>query len=318
MVASFAEKVQEVNPELLTFEKLETLQVNLGNMCNLSCPHCHVNAGSRTTRVMPRVVMQKIINFPENHEGVTIDITGGAPELHPDFRYFVEQAIKLTPRLIVRTNLTVFSEEGMEWIPGWYCDQKIVLIASMPCYTQENVDKMRGNGVFKKSIKALQNLCSLGYGDSLELNLVYNPNGDYLPGSQKQLEADYKKQLFDNYGIIFNNLYTMTNAPLGRFEKYLKANNRLEDYTQLLAQNFNSDAVSNIMCRTLISIDWQGILYNCDFNQAAGLPIRNLAGRILELDDIEEVIQGGAEIAVDAHCYSCTAGEGSSCTGALI
>ena len=219
---------------------------------------------------------------------------------------------------MVRTNLTILLEEGKDWIPQWYRDNQVVVMASMPCYTKENVDKQRGNGVYEKSIKVLKRLNELGYGDSLELNLVYNPGGAFLPGPQKELEMDYKRELSQNHGLRFHNLFTITNAPIGRFKNYLKANGLLEQYTELLADNFNPDAVRNIMCRTLISVDWQGILYNCDFNLALGLPIRNKAGKILKIDDIQDAIQSGNEIAVAEHCYSCTAGAGSSCTGVLV
>jgi len=267
---------------------------------------------------MSKEVMEEIIDFLQNQKGLILDITGGSPELHPNFRFFIEETHKLTSRLMVRTNLTIFFEKGMYWIPRWYRDHRVVLIASLPCYTQENVDKQRGNGVFEKSIKALRKLNQLGYGDCLELNLVYNPGGDFLPGSQRDLETDYKRQLFKNHGIRFDSLFTLTNAPLGRFKDYLKANGRLERYIRLLANNFNPDTASNIMCRTLISVDWQGVLYNCDFNLAAGLPIRDRAGKTLEIDRVQEAIQGGYETVVAEHCYSCTAGAGSSCTGVLI
>jgi len=267
---------------------------------------------------MSKDVMEEIIDFLRNQKALVLDITGGAPELNPNLKFFIEETCPLTSRLMVRTNLTIFSEKGMDWIPRWYRDHQVVLIASLPCYTKENVDNQRGNGVFEKSIKALRKLNELGYGDSLELNLVYNPGGDFLPGPQRELETDYKIQLFKNHGVRFHNLFTLTNAPLGRFKDYLKTNGRLERYIRLLASNFNPDAASNVMCRTLISVDWQGILYNCDFNLAAGLPIRDRTGKILEIDRGQDAIQSGYEIVIAEHCYSCTAGAGSSCTGVLI
>lgn len=317
MITPFAERVERINPEFLVFDKLETLQVNLGYLCNQYCSHCHVNAGPSNNRMMSKGVMEKIIDFLRYKKGISLDITGGAPELHPEFKFFVEGISGLTPRLMVRTNLTVFSEEGMEGIPQWYRDHHVVLIASLPCYTKENVDKQRGRGVFEKSIAALRRLNGVGYGESLELNLAYNPGADFLPGSQRDLERDYKKELFENYGIRFHHLFTITNMPLGRFRDYLESNNRFEQYVHLLAENFNPDATPNIMCRSLISVDWQGILYNCDFNQAAGLPIMNESGKIQKIDDIQEATQGGMTISVAEHCYSCTAGAGSSCTGVL-
>ena len=267
---------------------------------------------------MRKKVMKKIVNFIQGHKGIVLDLTGGSPELNPNFKFLISETYGLVSRVMVRTNLTVFLEKGMDSIPRWYRDHGVVVIASMPCYTEENVRKQRGDGVFEKSIKALKKLNELGYGKSLELDLVYNPGADFLPASQRQLEMDYKKQLSENYGIIFNNLFTLTNAPLGRFGRYLKANGRLEQYIKLLMDNFNPDAARNIMCRTLISVDWQGILYNCDFNQAAGLPIRDRSGKIVEIDNVQEAIQSGKDIVTSEHCYCCTAGAGSSCTGALV
>lgn len=318
MIIDFKETIKNVNPKLLSFDRLETLQVNLGNMCNQYCEHCHVDAGPAGDKIMSRGVMEKITNFLRDQQELTLDITGGCPELNPNFKSFIEKTSGLVSRLMVRTNLTILLEKGMDWIPGWYKEHRVILIASLPCYTEENVDKQRGNGVFEKSIKALQRLSKLGYGNSLELNLVYNPGGDFLPGSQEELETDYKEELFENYGIRFNNLFTITNAPLGRFKNYLGESNQFEQYIQLLAENFNPDTAENIMCRTLISVDWQGVLYNCDFNQAAGLPIRDSTGKILKIDDIQDVIQNKYEILVDEHCYCCTAGAGSSCTGILV
>jgi radical SAM/Cys-rich protein len=220
---------------------------------------------------------------------------------------------------MVRTNLTVFFEPGLDWVPRWYRDHCALVIGSLPCYTQENVDKQRGPGVFHKSIKAIRLLNDLGYGrqENLELNLVYNPGGDFLPGPQQELEADYKKQL-RRYGICFNRLYTITNAPIGRFRQYLEANGRLEHYLRLLVENFNPTAAQNIMCRNLVSVDYTGILYNCDFNQALGLPVIDAAGNTVAIDQLEDVLSEGLEIITGEHCFCCTAGAGSSCTGSLV
>jgi len=261
--------------------------------------------------------MEKILGFLGNHKGLILDITGGCPEMNPQFKFFVEEAYNLVSRLMVRTNLTVFGEEGMDWIPEWYKEHRVVLMASLPCYTEENVDKQRGNGVFKKSIRALKKLNKLGYGSSLELNLIYNPGGNYLPDFQKKLEEDYKKQLFENHEIRFNNLFTIANAPLGRFMNYLESNGLTEQYFQLLVDNLNPDIAGNIMCRTLINVDWQGILYNCDFNQASGLPMINRTGKVLSINDMQDVVKDKYEILMGNHCYCCTAGAGSSCTGVL-
>jgi radical SAM/Cys-rich protein len=318
MVTGFKERVENIDQRLLLFKKLELLQVNLGNICNQFCQHCHMEASPLGTSVMTKNVMDGIINFLYSQKGITLDITGGCPELHPDFKYFVEKARGLVPRLMVRTNLTVLLEKGKNWIPQWYKDNQVVIIASMPCYTKENVDKQRGDGVYEKSIEALKKLNELGYGHSLELNLVYNPGGDFLPGPQKELELDYKREFIKNHRLRFNNLFTITNAPIGRFKNYLKANGLLEQYNDLLADSFNPDAVRNIMCRSLISVDWQGILYNCDFNLALALPIRKKTGEILKIKDIKEAIKCGNEIVVGEHCYCCTAGAGSSCNGVLV
>ncbi len=310
----FKKIVEDVNSEFLQFKELETLQVNLGNRCNQRCAHCHLKASPEGSNIMSRNVMEKIIHFLKNQRRLILDITGGSPELNPNFKFFLESAH--VSRLMVRTNLTALLEEGMEWIPEWYKNHKVVVIASLPCYTEENVNKQRGNGVFKKSIGVLKRLNELEYGGSLELNLVYNPGGDFLPGAQQELEKAYKEQLYENYGITFTNLFTITNAPLGRFKNYLIANGKLEQYMKLLTDNFNPQAAANIMCRTLISVDYRGHLYNCDFNQVLELPIRNRDGRIMTIDDIE-AIRKGDEIVMAEHCYCCTAGAGSSCTGAL-
>ncbi|MDY6855233.1 MAG: arsenosugar biosynthesis radical SAM protein ArsS [Thermodesulfobacteriota bacterium] len=318
MSFSFKEKIRQINPGFLDFDKLEILQVNLGDMCNQRCLHCHVDAGPNGTHIMHREVMEEIISFLRDHKGYTLDITGGCPELHPDFSFFINEVYQLTPRTLVRTNLTVLTEKEMDWVSQCYRDLSIVLMASLPCYTKESVDQQRGDGVFEKCVDALKRLNELGYGDSHELNLIYNPGGDFLPPPQRVLEAEYKKVLFQNYRVKFNNLLTITNAPLGRFKNYLKKNEKLEKYTDLLVESFNPEAAAHIMCRSLVSVNWQGILYNCDFNQAAGLPIRDKAGKIMKSKEIEETIEGRLEIEMGEHCYCCTAGAGSSCTGVLV
>ena len=318
MITDFRETVTNLDSEILNFDGLETLQLNLGDICNQSCEHCHIDASPAGNKIMSREVMEKIVDFLQNHRGLTLDITGGCPELNPNFRFFIEEAHGLASRLMIRTNLTVLLENGMDWIPQWYRDHQVVVMASLPCYTKENTDRQRGNGVFEKSVEALKRLCELGYGSSLELNLVYNPGDDFLPGSQRELEVDYREQLLTGYGVRFSNLFTIANAPLGRFKNYLTANGLTEQYIRLLMDSFNPDTVRNIMCRNLISVDWQGVLYNCDFNLAAGLSIRNWSERILKIDDIQDAIQNGHEIVTAEHCYCCTAGAGSSCTGALI
>ncbi len=317
MVAAFKERLRDINPLYITFDTLRTLQLNLGNLCNLSCSHCHVGASPQGKRVMGEDVMTKIANFLARKPGLVLDVTGGCPELNPHFRFLVEKTAGLSPRRIVRSNLTIMTEPGMEWLPEFYRRHRLVITASLPCYLEENVERQRGKGVYAKSITALKILNGLGYGDTLELNLVYNPGGDLVPGSQKSLEAAYKNELRERYGIRFNNLYTITNAPIGRFREYLETQGAYDRYLNLLATSFNPDTAGNIMCRTLVSVDWKGFLYNCDFNQAIGLPITGDDGSILKIDDLDNAARSGNELFLAQHCYCCTAGEGSSCTGAL-
>ena len=320
MIPDFKKEIESIDPQCLRFDRLETLQVNLGNKCNQRCAHCHVQAGPDGTKMMPKTVMTKIIRFLQDHPGLCVDITGGCPELNPDFRFFVEQVSGFASRLIVRTNLTVFFEPGLDWIPGWYKQRRVVLIASLPCYTQENVDKQRGSSVFEKSIAALKILNELGYGseEGLELDLVYNPGGGFLPGSQEQLEADYKSELGKKFGIRFNKLFTITNIPIGRFKEFLEANGRLEEYLQLLLEHFNPAAAENLMCRSLISVDYRGLLYNCDFNQALDLPIIDSKGTAVTIEALNEVLSGDLDMFTRQHCFCCTAGAGSNWTGSLV
>ena len=320
MIVDFKQALIDIDPRLLRFDKLQTLQVNLGNRCNQSCTHCHMQAGPAGKKIMPKLIMKKIVNFMLNYPGVCIDITGGCPELNPDFKFFVESIVGLTSSIMARTNLTVFFEPGLSWIPQWYRENRIILIASLPCYTDENVDQQRGRGTFKKSIAAIKLLNDLGYcfDEQLQLNLIYNPGADILPGPQAQLEADYKRELGERYGVVFNNLFTITNAPIGRFRQYLKANGKLEQYLQLLVENFNPEVAKNIMCRNLLSIDYRGIVYNCDFNQALNLPVTNNSGKPITIEQLDNVLQGNIEIITDQHCFCCTAGAGSSCTGSLV
>lgn len=318
MVAAFAERLKEINPIYITFDTLQTLQVNLGNLCNLACRHCHVKASPQGKNVMDREVMAKIAGFLSRQGGVTLDITGGCPEMNPHFPFLIDATEGLSPRRILRSNLAVMTEPGMAWLPDFCRRHSLVIVASLPCYLEENVDRQRGEGIYARSIAALKALNAVGYGEALELNLVYNPGDDFVPGSQKELEAAYKKELLERHGIRFNSLFTITNAPIGRFREYLEAKGTYDRYLNLLAGSFNPDAAGNIMCRTLVSVDWKGFLYNCDFNQASGLPITGADGRILKIDDLEEAARSGNELFLSQHCYCCTAGEGSSCTGSLV
>lgn len=320
MIIDFSKELENIDPRLLRLDQLQTLQVNLGDRCNQSCAHCHVQAGPNGKKVMPKVVMERIIDFLQRRPGLTVDITGGCPELNPDFKFFVDGVCELARRLMVRTNVTVFFEPDLSWVPKWYSEKKVVLMVSLPCYTEENVDGQRGAGTFTKSIAALRMLNDLGYGVNgrLEMNLVYNPGGDFLPMRQDQLEVDYKRELYEKYNVRFNKLLTITNAPIGRFKHHLETTGQLELYQKLLVDNFNPKAADNIMCRTLISIGYDGAAYNCDFNQALGLPIIDSRGRVVSIERLEQALCEGIELITGEHCFCCTAGTGSSCTGSLV
>ena len=316
----FENTIANIDRQLLQFKGLQTLQVNLGNRCNQSCAHCHVQAGPDGQKIMSREVMKKIIVFLQKHEGLVVDVTGGCPELNPESKSFIDSIYELASRLIVRTNLTIFFEPGLDWIPQWYSRRGVTLVASLPYYIKEDVDKQRGEGVFEKSIGALKMLNELGYGyqEQLELNLVYNPGVEFLPAPQEQLEADYKRELDEKYGIRFNKLFCITNMPIGRFKQYLEAKGCLERYLQLLVDNFNPDVAESIMCRSLISVDYRGTLYNCDFNQALGLAITDTDGIAATIEQLGDILSGDIEIITAEHCFCCTAGTGSSCTGSLM
>ena len=318
MLVSFQQRLQAVNPEYETFENLQTLQVNLGNLCNLHCTHCHVNASSRSTEVMGQDVMEQIAGFLRRHPDLTLDITGGCPEMNPNFRFLIEQTEGLAPRRLLRSNLAIMAEPGREWLPEFCRSHELTIVGSLPCYLEENVDRQRGSGVYQKSITVLKRLNSLGYGAELELDLVYNPGGDFVSGSQQELETAYKAELSANHGITFNHLFTITNAPIGRFREYLEANGTYAEYLLLLAGRFNSEAAGSIMCRTLISVDWQGKIYNCDFNQALAMPVTADDGSEITIAELDDGGMNGKKIRLSQHCYCCTAGEGSSCTGALV
>ncbi len=317
MKNSFADRLKNVNPEFISFDSLKTLQVNLGNLCNMACAHCHVSASPAGDKTMARDVAEKIVTVLRRNRGITLDMTGGCPEMSPQFRYLVEATDSLSLRRIVRSNLTVLMEPGMEWLAEFYQRHGLVVFGSLPCYSAENVEKQRGAGVFSRSIAALKKLNSLGYGTELELNLVYNPSGPFLPGPQRDLEAAYRKELAENFGIRFTNLYTITNAPIGRFRDYLEKKGAYETYLNLLADRFNPQTAGSIMCRTMVSVDWQGLLYNCDFNQVLGLPVKGRDRNALTIDDLDEAARTGTGLVLGQHCYCCTAGEGSSCTGSL-
>lgn len=303
----------------LTRTELKVLQVNVGNLCNQSCAHCHVGASPQGKNIMSRKVIDDILNFLSKNWGLTLDITGGAPELNPDFEYFVEKAHPLVKEIIVRSNLTVILEPGKEHLPEFYKKYGVHLICSLPCYTEGNVDAQRGYGVFKKSIEALKRLNQAGYskGHGLPLDLVYNPGGAFLPPSPKKLEKDYKTRLRDEYGIDFNHLISITNVPIKRFKNFLKSRGEYEKYIDLLKTSFNPNVVDHLMCRTFLSVGYDGRLYDCDFNQVLGWALTDKEGNYLTIDKVSAKEFEGREILLGEHCFSCTAGCGSSCQGAL-
>jgi radical SAM/Cys-rich protein len=316
----FSERLAHAGLELRR-ARPEILQVNVGKLCNLTCVHCHVNAGPKRKEIMTRETVDRIVDWFAKTDIAKIDLTGGAPEMIPDFKYFVERLKALTPprHIIDRCNLTILLEPDYEDYAEFLARHRVEIIASMPCYTPENVNAQRGNGVFDASIKALQLLNSLGYGiaPDLPLHLVYNPVGAFLPGPQEELEADYKRELKEHFGIVFNNLYTITNLPIARFASYLKNNNKLDEYMQLLIENFNAATVEGLMCRNTISVGWRGEVFDCDFNQMLKMQWCD-GGRCLCLWDIDPAHVENREIMTGDHCFGCTAGAGSSCGGALV
>ena len=299
--------------------KLDTLQVNVGYRCNQSCFHCHVNAGPTRTEEMTGDVADLVIDFVKRRRIGTLDITGGAPELNAHFRRLVIEARKLGAKVMDRCNLTIMEQPGQENLAEFLCAHQVEVVASMPCYRQDNVERQRGKGVFDGSIRGLQKLNALGYGrdPGLILNLVYNPQGPSLPPAQGSLEADYKRVLGESYGIVFNKLYVLANMPIQRFGSALITNGEFEGYLGLL-QDAHLDAnLDGVMCRSLISVDWQGFVYDCDFNQMLDLPLMRNGRKRAHLSDLlDDNIEGNA-ISVAGHCYGCTAGQGSSCAGAL-
>ena len=299
--------------------KVTTLQVNVGNICNQSCLHCHMDASPAGKNVMPRNVIDDILKCLSQNSGLTLDITGGAPELNPNFDYLVKSARPLVNEIIARSNLTVIFEPGKENLPNFFKENKVHLICSLPCYIKENVDRQRGNGIFEKSLKALRILNELGYGkdDEMQLDLVHNPIGPNLPLEQHRLEIDYNRNLNREYGIEFDRLITITNVPIGRFNECLKNNGGYEKYKQLLMDNFNADVLENLMCRNLLSVGWDGRLYDCDFNLALGLALKDENDKILTINTIDAAELEGKEIVFGEHCLACAAGSGSSCQGAL-
>jgi len=300
--------------------RTETLQVNLGYKCNQSCLHCHVNAGPNRTEMMAAESVDLTLEILARGAIRTLDLTGGAPELNPHFRRLAAAARDLGVQVIDRCNLTILFEPGQEDLAEFLAERGVDVVASLPCYSPERVDRQRGEGVFDKSIAALQKLNALGYGragSGLSLSLVYNPQGAVLPPGQAGLEADYRRELAAHLGIVFNQLFVLANMPIQRFGSTLVSKGQFEPYMQLLKGAFVAGNLDTVMCRSLISVDWQGYLFDCDFNQMLGLPMRLKGSGRPHLRDLLEHGSGGEAIRVADHCYGCTAGQGSSCGGAL-
>ncbi len=315
----FSEKLKEEDVVLRRMP-LKILQVNMGKLCNLTCSHCHVEAGpTKVIENMAEDVALEVVKAMDRLKPETLDLTGGAPEMNPHFKRLVLEARKRGIEVIDRCNLSILLQAGYEGLGEFLADQKVVIIASLPCYQKENVDKQRGRGVFDDSIEALRFLNQLGYGkadERLVLNLVYNPVGEHLPGNQKILETNYKKELLEFFGVEFNNLYTLTNMPITRYEKYLKAVGCHESYLNLLKNNFNSKTIEHLMCRDTLSVSWDGRIFDCDFNQAIGLPLLAFENE-KKIWNINLSYLESKAISVGDHCYGCTAGAGSSCQGAF-
>ncbi len=307
------------NHEISSISPLETkiLQLNLGYMCNQTCKHCHVDAGPDRKEIMTREVMNDVLSVLREHSFQTLDLTGGAPEMNPDFRWFVEQASQLVPHIIVRCNLTIINANPKYYdLPEFFKQHNINVVSSLPFYQKKRTDRQRGNGVFDRSIDALQRLNGVGYGtndSNLQLDLVYNPMGAFLPGDQATLEQDFKKELQETFDISFNNLLVITNLPISRFLEFLLASGNYDTYMTKLVQAFNPAAAAGVMCRDTLSVGWDGALYDCDFNQMLELPVATTSSRNIRDFDAEALLN--RRIVTANHCYGCTAGAGSSCGG---
>ncbi|CAL2082140.1 arsenosugar biosynthesis radical SAM (seleno)protein ArsS [Tenacibaculum sp. 190524A02b] len=316
---TFAEKIKETNQFPLKPKKLEILQINVGYMCNQVCAHCHVDAGPDRKEIMTKETMQQCLNVIKKTGAHTLDLTGGAPEMNPNFRWFVEEASKAGIKdFIVRSNLTIIRANKKYYdLPEFFKKHNVHVVSSMPHWTRGKTDKQRGDGVFDKSIKALQELNAVGYGmenTGLKLDLVYNPSGAFLPGDQASMEKDFKKALMDDFSVSFNNLFAITNLPISRFLDYLIASENYEDYMYALVEAYNPHAVSNVMCTNTLSISWDGYLYDCDFNQMLNLKV---ASKVKHISEYNEELLQNRNIIINQHCYGCTAGAGSSCQGTV-
>ena len=305
-------------------DRLDTLQLNLGYLCNLSCIHCHVAAGPRRTELMDRETMALALRVAERHGVRNLDVTGGSPEMNPHFRWLVAEARGAGLHVMDRLNPTIMQEPGYQWVGGFLAEHRVEAIASLPCHSQANVDEQRGQGVFEASIRALQSLNALGYGHAgsgLVLNLVYNPNGAFLPPDQQQLQADYTRLLHDNFGIVFNQLFALANMPIQRYGSWLLSKGHFAPYMATLKQAHQPGNLAGVMCRSLVSVDYQGYLYDCDFNQMLHLPLGAdaPAAAASPRPHLRDLLADSPtrRIATAQHCYGCTAGQGSSCGGAL-
>jgi radical SAM/Cys-rich protein len=299
---------------------LEILQVNLGYLCNLSCVHCHVNAGPKRTELMSRENVEQVLDFARNARIQMLDLTGGAPEMHPHFQYLIGAAKDMGLQVVDRCNLTILEDPRYAGMAEFLAEKQVDIVASLPCYLEENVDKQRGKGVFKDSIAALRRLNRLGYGAEdgrLRLNLVFNPQGAVLPPSQQALEQAYKTHLRQEYGIVFNRLYAIANMPIQRFGSTLVSKGQFDGYMRLLRDSFNADNLEHLMCLNTLSVDWEGYAYDCDFNQMLKLPLGLDNQRRVHISELAASALAGAPITTAAHCYGCTAGQGSSCGGAM-
>ncbi|MDJ0739441.1 MAG: arsenosugar biosynthesis radical SAM protein ArsS [Gammaproteobacteria bacterium] len=317
---STLDKLQPSDFPRITRGETTTLQVNLGYRCNQQCLHCHVAAGPNRSENMTADTVDLLIATLERLRFGTLDLTGGAPELNPEFRRLVDAARRLDMRVIDRCNLTILQEPGQDDLAGFLAANRVDIVASLPCYLEENVDGQRGKGVFQRSLDGLRQLNELGYGhvdSGLTLNLVYNPQGPTLPPPQAALEDDYRKMLHDRYGIVFTGLLALTNLPIQRFGSTLLSRGQFHDYIALLKDAHQDSNLDEVMCRSLISVDWQGYLYDCDFNQMLGIGLQGGDSATLHLRDLPELALSGRTIRVADHCYGCTAGQGSSCGGAL-
>jgi radical SAM/Cys-rich protein len=293
------------------------LQINLGKMCNQTCKHCHVDAGPDRKEIMQRETLEKCIAILETTGIPTVDLTGGAPEMNPHFKWFIGEVHKLNRHIMVRSNLTILVSKPFEDYPEFFRAHRVEVISSLPYYLPENTDAQRGTGVFQKSVTALKKLNQIGYGGDgtgLLLNLVFNPAGAFLPPDQTAIERDYKRELEKRYGIVFNNLYTITNMPISRFLSYLIESGNFDRYMKKLHRSFNPGAAMNVMCRTILSVSWDGFLYDCDFNQMLNLTVNH--GAPTHIDDFDFEQLAGRQIVTGKHCFGCAAGAGSSCGGA--